>query len=123
MKPILKKSTKYLQIPWQEQWDSETNNKLHAVKPLVQLWPSLTNWKADNLITCLRIGHTRFTHLHLFFGEQPPMCSRCNCHMLVHHILLECPNFNTKRLQFYKTSPISLTKLLGETPHVQIFAF
>ncbi|GBO39579.1 hypothetical protein AVEN_40356-1, partial [Araneus ventricosus] len=34
----LKKHVKILlHSKWQEQWDSETNNKLQAVKPLVQL--------------------------------------------------------------------------------------
>ncbi|GBM17524.1 hypothetical protein AVEN_193799-1 [Araneus ventricosus] len=69
------------------QWDSETNKKLHAVKLLVEPWPSLANRKADTLITRLRIGHTRFTHLHLLLGEEPPMCSLCNCHVSVRHIL------------------------------------
>ncbi|GBN59803.1 putative RNA-directed DNA polymerase from transposon X-element [Araneus ventricosus] len=113
----------FLHTKWQEQWDLETDNKLHTLKPLVQPWPSLANRKADTLITRLRIGHTRFTHLHLLFGEEPPMCSSCNCRMSVRHILLECPNFYIQRLQFFQTSSISLSNLLGITPHVQIFAF
>ncbi|GBN44959.1 hypothetical protein AVEN_174811-1 [Araneus ventricosus] len=48
--------------------DSETNNKLHAVKPLVEPWPSFKNRKANTLIIRLCIGHTRFTHLHLLRG-------------------------------------------------------
>ncbi|GBM92756.1 hypothetical protein AVEN_73941-1 [Araneus ventricosus] len=113
----------FLHTKWQEQWDLETDNKLHTLKPLVQLWPSLANRKADTLLTRLRIGHTRFTHLHLLFGEEPPMCSSCNCRLSVRHILLECPNFYIQRLQLFKTSSISLSNLLGITPHVQIFAF
>ncbi|GBM84919.1 hypothetical protein AVEN_23717-1 [Araneus ventricosus] len=91
----LKKHVKMLLYSkWQEQWDLEANNKLHAVKPFVRHWPSLTSRKADTLLTRLRIGHTRFTHLHLLFDEEPPMCSRCNCRMSVRHILSECTNFN-----------------------------
>ncbi|GBM32793.1 hypothetical protein AVEN_12485-1, partial [Araneus ventricosus] len=41
---------------WERQWDTETENKLHAVKPHVQPWPSLMNRKADTLLTRLRFG-------------------------------------------------------------------
>ncbi|GBO23693.1 hypothetical protein AVEN_221081-1 [Araneus ventricosus] len=75
-----KKYTKFLfYTKWQRQWDTETENKLHSVKPHVQPWPSLTTRKADTLLTRLRVGHTRYTHRHLLFGEQTPMCSQCNC--------------------------------------------
>ncbi|GBO18093.1 hypothetical protein AVEN_180334-1 [Araneus ventricosus] len=75
-----KKYTKFLfYTKWQRQWDTETDNKLHSVKPHVQPWPSLTTRKADTLLTRLRVGHTRYTHRHLLFGEQTPMCSQCNC--------------------------------------------
>ncbi|GBL74259.1 hypothetical protein AVEN_235259-1 [Araneus ventricosus] len=52
---------------WQIQWDTETENKLYAVKPHVQPWPSLMIRKADTLLTRLRVGHTRYTHRHLLF--------------------------------------------------------
>ncbi|GBM61037.1 hypothetical protein AVEN_264367-1 [Araneus ventricosus] len=111
----------FLHTKWQEQWDLETDNKLHTLKPLVQLWPSLANRKADTLIiTRLRIGHTRFTHLHLLFGEESPMCWSCNCRMSVRHIFLECPNLYIERLQFFKTYSILLSNLLAKTPHIQI---
>ncbi|GBO16061.1 hypothetical protein AVEN_192979-1 [Araneus ventricosus] len=75
-----KKYTKFLfYTKWQRQWDMETENKLHSVKPHVQPWPSLTTRKADTLLTRLPVGHTRYTHRHLLFGEQTPMCSQCNC--------------------------------------------
>ncbi|GBN62636.1 hypothetical protein AVEN_70409-1 [Araneus ventricosus] len=75
-----KKYTKVLfYSKWQRQWDTETENKLRAVKPHLQPWPSLMNRKADTLLTRLRVGHTRYTHRHLLLGEQAPMCSQCNC--------------------------------------------
>ncbi|GBN50109.1 hypothetical protein AVEN_154704-1 [Araneus ventricosus] len=75
-----KKYTKLLfYTKWQRQWDTEKDNKLHSVKPHVQPWPSLTTRKADTLLTRLRVGHTRYTHRYLLFGEQTPMCSQCNC--------------------------------------------
>ncbi|GBN70941.1 hypothetical protein AVEN_160055-1 [Araneus ventricosus] len=112
-----------LYTKWQEQWNVETRNKLHALKPTVQSWLSLKNRKADTVFTRLRVGHTSFTHRHLLLGEQAPMCSQCNCIMSVHHILSECSNFNSQRLHFFNTTTISLPTLLGETPHVHLFAF
>ncbi|GBN29038.1 hypothetical protein AVEN_76311-1 [Araneus ventricosus] len=62
----------------QGQWDSETDNKLHSIKPILQLWLSLTNRKSDALLTRLSIGYTRFTHSHLLLGEPASVCSQCN---------------------------------------------
>ncbi|GBO22524.1 RNA-directed DNA polymerase from mobile element jockey [Araneus ventricosus] len=112
-----------LYAKWQEQWNVGTGNKLHALKPTVQSWPSLKNRKADTILTRLRVGHTRFTHRHLLLGEQAPMCSQCNCTMSVHHIISECSNFNSQRLRFFNTTTSSLPTLLGEIPHVHLFAF
>ncbi|GBM81341.1 hypothetical protein AVEN_50801-1 [Araneus ventricosus] len=112
-----------LYAKWQEQWNVETGNKLHALKPTVQSWPSLKNRKADTILTRLRVGHTRFTHRHLLLGEHAPMCSQCNCTMSVHHILSQCSNFNSQRLRFFNTTTSSLPTLLGEIPHVHLFAF
>ncbi|GBO04048.1 hypothetical protein AVEN_124230-1 [Araneus ventricosus] len=84
-----KKYTKLLfYTKWQRQWDTETDNKLHSVKPHVQPWPSLTTRKADTLLTRLRVGHTRYTHRHLLFGEQTPMCSQCSCSGESHSFLM-----------------------------------
>ncbi|GBL88867.1 hypothetical protein AVEN_158974-1 [Araneus ventricosus] len=50
-----KKYTKLLlYTKWQRQWDTETENKLHAFKSHVLPWPSLMNRKADTLLTRLR---------------------------------------------------------------------
>ncbi|XP_055944481.1 uncharacterized protein LOC129975443 [Argiope bruennichi] len=106
---------------WQTQWDLLTENKLHSVKPRVEHWPCLPNRKADTILTRLRIGHTRFTHRHLLFGEAAPMCSQCNCTMSVYHILSECPNFSTQRLYHFNNSTFS--HLLDRIPHANLFAF
>ncbi|GBO21465.1 hypothetical protein AVEN_150550-1 [Araneus ventricosus] len=55
-----KKYTKLLfYTKWQRQWDTETENKLHAVKPHVQPWSSLMNRKTDTLLTRLRVRACR----------------------------------------------------------------
>ncbi|GBM03797.1 Receptor-type guanylate cyclase Gyc76C, partial [Araneus ventricosus] len=108
---------------WENHWNSQSMNKLRSIKPVVETWPTLTNRKADTIITRLRVGHTRYTHRHLLMGEQAPMCTQCNCIMSVLHILSECPNFDSLRLRYFQTSSISLTDLLGKTPHVHLLPF
>ncbi|GBO13458.1 hypothetical protein AVEN_248925-1 [Araneus ventricosus] len=108
---------------WENHWNSQSMNKLRSIKPVVETWPTLTNRKADTIITRLRVGHTRYTHRHLLMGEQASMCTQCNCIMSVLHILSECPNFNSLRLRYFQTSSISLTDLLGKTPHVHLLPF
>ncbi|GBL82167.1 hypothetical protein AVEN_252363-1 [Araneus ventricosus] len=108
---------------WENHWSSLSMNKLRSIKPVVKPWPTLTNRKADTIVTRLRVGHTRYTHRHLLMGEQAPMCTQCNCIMSVLHILSECPNFNSLRLRYFQSSSISLTDLLGKTPHVHLLPF
>ncbi|GBM58321.1 hypothetical protein AVEN_177172-1, partial [Araneus ventricosus] len=61
---------------WQGSWDLQISNKLHSIKPRITLWPALPVRELDVRITRLRIGHTRFTHKHLLFGERVPRCSK-----------------------------------------------
>ncbi|GBN35291.1 hypothetical protein AVEN_233490-1 [Araneus ventricosus] len=59
---------------WQQKWDLLTNNKLHSVKPSIGLCPILPILQVDVKLTRLCIGHTRFTHKHLIFGERASVC-------------------------------------------------
>ncbi|GBM16214.1 hypothetical protein AVEN_172986-1 [Araneus ventricosus] len=108
---------------WQSQWNNEMQNKLHAIKPTVQDWKSFNNRKRDTILTRLRIGHTRFTHRHLLLGEVPPTCPNCDCTTSVSHILIECPLFNSQRQHFFQTTSVTLSALVGFTPHNQLFSF
>ena len=49
---------------WQERWDKEVGNKLHAIMPQIdeKYYSGCTNRKDDLIINRLRIGHTRLTH-------------------------------------------------------------
>ncbi|GFY31941.1 nucleic-acid-binding protein from transposon X-element [Trichonephila clavipes] len=57
---------------WQESWSQQLDNKLHSVKPVTGAWPVMPMRRTDVKLTRLRIGHTRFTHRHLLFGERAP---------------------------------------------------
>jgi ribonuclease HI len=108
---------------WQKSWNLSCANKLHSVKPEVQVWPSHTSRKCDVVLTRLRIGHTRYTHCYLLLGEPAPLCQSCKVLMTVRHILVECPNFNNHRSLHFKSNNFNLIDLLGKIPHQNIFKF
>ncbi|GFU46465.1 probable RNA-directed DNA polymerase from transposon X-element [Trichonephila clavipes] len=108
---------------WQESWSQQLDNKLHSVKPVIGAWPVMPMRRTDVKLTRLRIGHTRFTHRHLLFGEHAPECPSCNVSYTVHHILIDCPVFNHHRITFFHTSILTLSDLVGESPHQNLFAF
>ncbi|GBM04542.1 hypothetical protein AVEN_197937-1 [Araneus ventricosus] len=99
---------------WQQKWDLLTNNKLHSVKPSIGLWPSLPIRQVDVKLSRLRIGHTRFTHKYLIFGERAPVCPTCHQNFTVHHILIECPSFNSHRVDHFHSSSVTLQDLLRQ---------
>ncbi|GFY09417.1 RNase H domain-containing protein [Trichonephila clavipes] len=77
---------------WQESWSQQLDNKLHSVKPVIGAWPVMPlRRRTDVKLTRLRIGHTRFTHSHLLFGERAPECPSCHVSYTVRHILIDCP--------------------------------
>ncbi|GFT99942.1 RNase H domain-containing protein [Trichonephila clavipes] len=108
---------------WQESWSQQLDNKLHSVKPIIGAWPVMPMRRTDVKLTRLRIGHTRLTHRHLLFGEHAPECPSCNVSYTVHHILIDCPVFNHHRITFFHTSILTLSDLVGEIPHQNLFAF
>ncbi|GFX77608.1 RNase H domain-containing protein [Trichonephila clavipes] len=108
---------------WQESWSQQLDNKLHSVKPVIGAWPVMPMRRTDVKLTRLRIGHTRFTHRHLLFGERAPECPSCHVSYTVHHILIDCPVFNTHRMTFFHKSVLTLSDLVGEIPHQNLFAF
>ncbi|GFY31890.1 RNase H domain-containing protein [Trichonephila clavipes] len=108
---------------WQESWSQQLDNKLHSVKPVIGAWPVVPLRRTDVKLTRLRIGHTRFTHRHLLFGERAPECPSCHVSYTVHHILIDCPVFNNYRITFFNSSHLTLPDLVGEIPHQNLFAF
>ncbi|GFY09412.1 RNase H domain-containing protein [Trichonephila clavipes] len=96
---------------WQESWSQQLDNKLHSVKPVIGAWPVMPMRRTDVKLTRLRIGHTRFTHRHLLFGERAPECPSCHVSYTVRHILIDCPVFNHHRITFFHTSILTLSDL------------
>ncbi|XP_042146903.1 uncharacterized protein LOC121836162, partial [Ixodes scapularis] len=118
---------------WQFQWNTEMNNKLHAVKPYISEWESARHRErfCEVILCRLRIGHTRLTHGHLLSGEDAPVCEYCNITLGVSHILIECHTYDQYRQkhfsQLYREHvPLHLALLLGDEPlisHDCLFKF
>ncbi|GFW08272.1 putative RNA-directed DNA polymerase from transposon X-element [Trichonephila clavipes] len=113
----------YIHRVWQETWDQQILNKLHSIHPSTSHWAALPVRRNDVRLTRLRIGHTRFTHRHLLWGENAPECQSCKVPYSVYHILIDCPVFNRHRVTFFHTSVLTLSDLVGETPHQNLFSF
>lgn len=108
---------------WQSEWDSQTNNKLHHIKPTICHWNILHLRKLDVIVTRLRIGHTRVTHRHLLLGEAHPICYHCNCTLTIKHILTECTGLVHFYNKYFGTTDLQLSSLVGEIPHPALFNF
>lgn len=111
---------------WQNEWSTQTNNKLAIIKPTLCEWSSCRhNQRYYEVILCrLRIGHTRLTHNYLLSGQQPPTCNACSERLTVLHILITCPEYEHYRRQhftlFYKYKiPFHPALLLNDCPLVE----
>jgi len=104
---------------WQQSWDAETQNKLHAIEPKVNVTSCYRLPRRDEIIIHrLRIGHTYLTHGHLLRGEPLPRCSPCQVELTVEHILLHCGRFTNARYDFFGVSVTSLAELFSKvSPH------
>ncbi|GBM74387.1 hypothetical protein AVEN_161281-1 [Araneus ventricosus] len=116
-------ATRHIHSLWQELWDLETRNKLHLIKPRINMWSIIPTRVTDVKLTRLRIGHTRVTHRHLLFGESAPECRPCRTNFTVAHILTEYPTFNSHRVTYFNSSSPNMKELLGELPHPHLFDF
>ena len=88
------KTQPFISSLWQERWDEEGGNKLHAIMPQIddRYYSGCTNRKYEVIINRLRIGHTRLTHsFRMESRPHPPLCDQCEgVHELtVKHTLIE----------------------------------
>ena len=93
---------------WQQSWDTQTGNKLHAIISKVGPMESYNLPRRDEIkIRRLRIGHTRLTHSYLMKGENPPQCTCCQTVLTIEHLLLHCNNYTSIRNKYYDTTTLS----------------
>ena len=87
---------------WQSSLSLETENKLHAIEPTVNITKSYRLPRRDEIIIHrLRIGHSSLTHGHLLKKESPPQCSACQTQLAVEHVLLHCLAWNAVRANHF----------------------
>ncbi|MCG8430697.1 MAG: endonuclease/exonuclease/phosphatase family protein [Candidatus Omnitrophica bacterium] len=93
---------RYVKNKWQQRWNDQTENKLHAIQPQVGPWSgSHQERRRDQIVLDrLRLGHSHLTHSFLPRGEDAPECIPCNTPLTVAHVLVECPEFNPFRGSF-----------------------
>lgn len=85
-----------LRKTWQQTWDQQTDNKLHAIKPRLGRYRTDTHSRFNEVsLTRLRIGHTHATHFHLLTYSLVPLCSRCGEDLSVIRILIQCKALDT----------------------------
>ena len=109
---------------WQDSWNSETLNKLHAIEPNVNVINVYRLPRRDEIIIHrLRIGHTFLTHEHLLRGDTRPGCSVCGADLTVEHILLHCVSFASDRERFYNKTVTTLSELFSKVSSRSIIEF
>jgi ribonuclease HI len=87
---------------WQNSWNNSIFNKLHTVQPTISNTKktSTINRKDETIMHRLRIGHTRYTHVHLLTKTTHPLCNYCQTPISVEHIFLPCPQLLYIRNKF-----------------------
>uniref|UniRef100_A0A8D8TTT6 RNase H type-1 domain-containing protein n=1 Tax=Cacopsylla melanoneura TaxID=428564 RepID=A0A8D8TTT6_9HEMI len=93
------KLKKHIKELYEKSWlDVNLSNKLRKIKNSTLLWEtSIRNNKLEEIsLTRLRIGHTRFTHEHLFKRNPRPSCDTCTVFWSVDHIF-KCKKFKRFR--------------------------
>lgn len=99
LKPVVKRKLREL---WQKHWDSQTENKLHVIKPRIGRYRTEKRNRLIEVTFCrLRIGHTYGTHSYLLNGTLRPQCARCGQVLSVLHVLAECTKYDPERRKHF----------------------
>ena len=102
LKPTI---NKFLRTNWQQQWSNNIHNKLFQIQPTSGEWrPASRKSRREQVISWLRIGHTRLTHSFILKQEPQPQCLACQTTCTVKHILIECRTFAVIRKRFFKVN-------------------
>ena len=96
---------------WQERWDKEVDNKLHAIMPQIdeKYYSGCNNRNDEVIINRLRI-HTRLTHsFRMENRPHPPLCDQCegDHELTVKHILIECSFLKNIRRRHYDVTDLN----------------
>jgi ribonuclease HI len=95
---------------WQLCWNSDNNNKLFKIQPVIKSVIVKVNRlprRDETLNQC--VGHIYLIHSYLLRRETRPECDFCHVRLTVEH-LLSCCTYNPVRRKFYNVN--SLQELL-----------
>ena len=109
---VFMKIQPFISSLWQERWDEEVDNKLHAIMPQIdeKYYSGCTNRKDEIIINRLWIGHTRLTHsFRMENRPHPPLCDQYegNHELTVKHILIECSFLKIIRRRHYDVTNLN----------------
>ena len=115
-KSKIKKKSKEI---WLNRWKSprQRPNKLREITDNISPLPNSVcqDRRWERTLTRLRIGHSRLTHEHLMTATAPPTCENCGeeVQVTIKHILIECPQYRTKRLRAFGSANLTLKHILN----------
>ena len=114
---------KYITSQWQQRWNDQVHNKLHAIKPAIGPWPLCQRGsrREEVVLARIRIGHTHLTHGFLPRGEVQPECVACVCPLTIQHILIECADFLHIRRKYFTAA--SMKQLFDEVHPSKIISY
>jgi hypothetical protein len=97
----------HVKICWQLCWNSDTNNKLFKIQPVIKSFVvNRLPHRDEILIYCLRVEHADLTHSYLLRRKTPPECDFCHVRLTVEHVLLSCCKYNPLRRKFYNVNSL-----------------
>ena len=78
----------FMKSECQTKWQQCFNSKLFAIKPNFNNCDFHCNRKDQVILTRCRIGHSRFSHMHLLNNERAPQFTNCDELLTVKYVLL-----------------------------------
>lgn len=112
---IKKRIKSWIMEEEEKKWNAITNNHLkkYKLKFNKEFMPKNLNRMEMKVWTRLRLGHTKYTHEHIFHNLYSKKCSCGNFEIDVKHILFECKNTEVvrKKYDINETSLINPSKI------------
>lgn len=94
---ILRAVKQAIRCRWSTQWYGRREAKLRQVKHDTYRWKDHGSAADQRVLTRVRIGHTRLTHMFLLKKEPPPSCECCGTLLDVQHLILQCRKYDNER--------------------------
>ena len=115
---------------WQIDWTNTTSTtQLRRVKPHIETWDSANRKirQEEKVLARMRLGHTVYTHSHIYSQQDRPICTRCQHPETVKHIIIDCTKYQRRRAVMIEycnreAIPFNLETILGDN-HPTLIAY